>query len=269
MQARPKAGPAVSLPLAVLLCFLLDIPLAVMALAFAAALVVANLTVEYVPTPLALDLDFNPTPRFSWQLSTTQTTYRIVVSSSAAGTSVVWDSGVVQSAATSQIPYASTNTSSAAALQPETEYEWNVCICTSSAGCSCSAPAMFSAAPSSTEWAAGAVWIGGFPQMRFNFSLPPQAVYRARLYVSGVGMFEPWVNGLRAGAPAGLRAGASVLSPGWATVPPVRVIAQAYDVGALLHPGAENVLGVRTGMGKYGYMVRRSLFSIWWGPILH
>lgn len=219
--------------------------------ASAPAVSVTNTTVEYVARPLALDLDYNPSPRFAWVAvdgtGGAQTSYNIKVVDAAGAT--VWDSGDVQSAASTQVEYNSSNP-----LSPDADYTWTVCVSTASGSSGCSAAAAFASAPSAAAWAASAVFIGGYPQMRTNFSLPAAPVTRARLYASGVGVFEAWVNGVRVGSPNGIGAGASVLAPGWSTVAPVRVLAHAYDVSALLTPGAENVIGVRTGMGKYGYL---------------
>lgn len=227
--------------------------LAWVAVPVCAAFSVVNTSVEYEPAPLALDLDWNPSPRFAWALDgagAVQSSFRITVVSVSTRLTV-WDSGVVSSSASSQIPFASTNAT--ALLETDADYSWTVCACVA-ADCNCSAESLFSCAPSAAAWAADAVFIGGFPAMRANFTLTSTPITRARLYATGVGVFESWVNGVRAGAPNGVRAGASVLAPGWSTVAPVRVLAHAYDVAPLLVAGGENVLGVRTGMGKYGYM---------------
>ena len=195
----------------------------------AGAYSVVNTSVEYVPSPLALDLDFNPSPRFAWVLEDAgsaipQTSYRITVVTARGNT--VWDSGTVASSASTQVAFGSTNQSTP--LTPDTDYTWTVCAC-SFANCACSSVARFSSALSSSSWAANAVFVGGFPAVRGNFSLLPTPITRARLYVSGVGVFDAWVNGVRVGSPSGVGVGASVLAPGWSTVAPVRVLAHAYD----------------------------------------
>ena len=74
--------------------------------------------------------------------------------------------------------------------------------------------------------------------VRRDFTLPNRAA-RARAYVSGLGMYELWINGMRVGS--------DIFTPGW-THYPKRVQYQVYDVTDLLTPG-ENAVGAILGNG--------------------
>ncbi|PPK87708.1 alpha-L-rhamnosidase [Neolewinella xylanilytica] len=82
------------------------------------------LEVEYIPTPLGIDVE---TPRFSWQLTADpnrhgvkQTAYALTVTDEA-GTEV-WNSGRVNSGTALGIPYAGED------LEPATRYDWEVTV---------------------------------------------------------------------------------------------------------------------------------------------
>lgn len=67
-------------------------------------------------------------------------------------------------------------------------------------------------------------------------------VRSARLYATALGVYEPWINGLRVGD--------ARLAPGW-TDPSQRILYQAYDVTDQVRTG-DNVLGLWVGDGWYG-----------------
>ncbi len=82
---------------------------------------VYDLQVEAMTTPLAIDCDM---PRFSWKLGsrargTMQAAYEIQVFLEDTG-ELVWDSGRVEEAWTSEISYQGT------ALRPRSSYRWTV-----------------------------------------------------------------------------------------------------------------------------------------------
>ena len=223
--------------------------------AAAAAASIGNLTVEYRPVPVvAVDVSFNARPRFAWQLSggLLQASYRIVVSLAATAArveTVIWDSGAVASNASAQVSYGG-----AAALAFEEDFVWRLSV-TFADGSAAAAPAAhFGTGPDAAAWAAGAVWLGGCtqaqasPQLRLSFALSSMPVLRARAFATGLGIYTLHLNGARVGG------GADVLTPGWSTVPTARVLADAYDVSGALLPGGENVLGMRLGQAKYGYV---------------
>lgn len=83
-----------------------------------------ELTVEYLKTPLGIDID---TPRFSWQMVTNpnmvgqfQKAYQIQVKSE--NDELVWDSGKVESPVSLAIPF------NGESLQPRTKYTWDLSV---------------------------------------------------------------------------------------------------------------------------------------------
>lgn len=174
-----------------------------------------------------------------------------------------WDSGKVASPESTQIAYAG------APLQPRLRYWWRVRVWDKADKASdWSAPAYFETGYLGQPWQAG--WIGApwqqedgkddadaAPLLRAGFELP-QGIVEARAYVTGLGYFELYVNGKKAGddvlTPAqtdyGKRENIKVGHP----VDPVfsghRVLYLTYDVTALLKPGA-NAVGAMLGNGWY------------------
>ena len=78
------------------------------------------------------------------------------------------------------------------------------------------------------------------PLFRKEFNLK-KPVRSARLYVSGLGYYEAYLNGRRVGD--------HVLDPGWTTYSQ-RILYSAYDVTDLLRNGS-NALGIIVGSGWY------------------
>ena len=213
----------------------------------AQSLAVTNLTLNGVLRSPVIGLDsfFQKNPRFSWSvLGGLQVGYQLTVQSK---TGTQWDSGLVNSTISTQIPY------SGAALSFDADYSWFVKVSFSSGSSATSQLAFFTTGLDSEVWASEAVWMGGCtagqasPQLRFSFQLSSSSIERAVAYASGLGLYTLHINGKRVGG------GVDVLSPGWSTVPTVRVIANGYDVLTFLQEG-ENVVGMRLGQGKYGYV---------------
>ena len=73
------------------------------------------------------------------------------------------------------------------------------------------------------------------PRFRKTFALGPESIKKAVVRVTGMGFYELWVNGRKADP---LR----VLAPG--ATSRERVLADRYDVAALLRPGTENTIGL-------------------------
>jgi alpha-L-rhamnosidase len=144
-----------------------------------------DLRTEYSLSPIAID---NASPRFSWQVSDPQTAYRVVVSLGAVAT---WDSGVVVSSATANVQYAG------AAVVSDSDYTWVVASLSSSGTWSNSSVAVFSTAllDQTRDWKG--LWIGGSNQLSLNVSLAASPIIRARAYITAVGCYELWINGLR------------------------------------------------------------------------
>ncbi|WP_404980262.1 family 78 glycoside hydrolase catalytic domain [Chitinophaga pollutisoli] len=216
----------------------------------------AQLTCEYQAQPLGIDIQ---KPRLSWTLTGTgrnlrQTAYEIIVSSSAGNARAlkgdVWQSGKITSSENIHITF------NGAALQSFTRYWWRVKVYDANDKASAwSAPQWFETAMlQSGEWVGE--WIGdGSPQFekpedfykddpmplfRKTF-LPAKKVTAARLYISGVGYYEAYLNGKKISD--------HVLDPGWTSYDK-RVLYAVHDIAALMQPG-QNTAGIMVGNGWY------------------
>jgi alpha-L-rhamnosidase len=214
----------------------------------------AHLTCEYAADPLGLD---TPAPRLSWQLEpgprgALQAAYQILVASSnetlAADRGDRWDSGRVASAQSLNVPYGG------AALNSGETCWWKVRAWTAGADQpgAWSPPATFEMGllkPGDWQgrWITAAKGVSA-PLLRTRFALASAPV-RGRVYLSGLGCCELYVNGQRVGDrlmdPA----------PTWYdnTLPQQigsRVLYVTHDITDLLGVG-ENTLGVLLGHGWY------------------
>jgi len=206
-------------------------------------LAVSGLRVDYLTNPLGID---DTQPWLSWLLTSAQqnqvqAAYQIQAASTAsllaAGTPDLWDTGQVTSAASFNIPYAGT------ALTSRKQVYWQVRAWDTSGN-----PSAWSAAAAwemglltPADWSAS--WIsnpgtGALPLFAKQFSLA-KTVSSARLYITGVGVYEASINGTTVGE--------ALLQP-LETDYLKRVIYTSYDVTDLLQEGA-NALGVQLGNG--------------------
>jgi alpha-L-rhamnosidase len=175
-----------------------------------------------------------------------QTAYRILVAPSETGweggTSLIWDSGRIESDQSIHVPY------SGPALASGRRVYWKVRVW-DEAGREAESPSAWweMGLLERTDWEAqwiGAPFLGGprtsspAPYLRKEFMLQKQVV-TARLYATAVGLYECHLNGVRVGD--------ALLTPGW-TDYSRRIQYQAYDVTELLRPGA-NAFGVILGDG--------------------
>ncbi|GHO89882.1 glycoside hydrolase family 78 protein [Dictyobacter formicarum] len=225
-----------------------------------------RLRCEYLDNPSGIDA---PQPRLNWQLeavsptqrSLKQTAYQILVSSSEAGLEEkqgdLWDSGKVLSNQSSHIVYAGS------ALTSGQQCWWRVRVWDAQDEVSDFSP--------SASWEMGLLtgadwqgkWIGlqaskpaydaidvepmgklpglqASPYLRTTTNLP-QAVRKARLYVTAKGVYEVHINGQRVGD--------AYFAPGW-TDYHQRIQYQTYDVTAQLQQG-ENSIAAILGTGWY------------------
>jgi alpha-L-rhamnosidase len=189
-------------------------------------------------------------PRLSWRLATgerrnaRQAAYRIAVSTRRNGPADLWDSGRVRSDATTQITYRGRT------LASRQRAWWRVEIWDERNRRGVSAPAFWEAGLLERgEWRGawiGAALAGGpetgapSPYLRTIFNVGKK-VATARLFATALGLYEFHLNGQRVGH--------DVFTPGW-TEYKKRVQYQAYDVTALLRPGA-NAAGAILGDGWY------------------
>ena len=170
------------------------------------AVAAAELWCEYAVDPLGVDV---AEPRFSWILGSerrgqVQSACRILVASSAdllrGGVGDKWDSGVVASDASVNVPYAG------AALASGERCFWQVRVWDGAgAGSAWSDPARFEMGLLDRgDW--GGSWIGAegdaadlaAPLLRKEFTIE-EPVGEARLYLCGLGLYELSINGARVG----------------------------------------------------------------------
>ncbi|MDR1818001.1 MAG: glycoside hydrolase family 78 protein, partial [Puniceicoccales bacterium] len=208
-----------------------------------------------------------PAPRFSWVLEgaagdtgKAQSGYRIYVqevalNGDAAAAKVVWDTGVVKSAAQNQIAYAG------APLKAHSRYVWRVSVLDEKGAASAwSAPARFTTGPLTADDWAPAQWIGepetrvarlgGYtggltpsPLLRKEITLPAgKKIASAYLNATALGIYEFYINGKKVGK--------NVLAPEY-TRYDKHLQFQTYDVAALLTAGGANALGATLGDGWF------------------
>lgn len=225
---------------------------------FATDLVPVRLTCDYVVNPLGIDTS---EPRFSWQFTSDvvngrQSAYEIMVAGSEAvvarGEGDIWASGKVASSNSINISYAGTP------LKPFTRYYWRVRVYNEEGRATLSDVAWFETAMlAESDWKA--TWIDdGQPQPTNevdHYNKPAMPLFRkqftsgkkvtsARLYISGLGYYEAYLNGNRVGN--------HVLDPGW-TAYDEEVLYSVYDVTSMIKSGS-NAIGIMLGNG-------------WWNPL--
>jgi alpha-L-rhamnosidase len=218
-----------------------------------------SLACEYRTNPLGID---SPGPRLSWKFTAseknqTQSAYEIIVSDSDAGAGNsegnVWSSGKVKSSQNVNIAYEGKS------LKSFTRYYWRVRVYDDKDEASVwSGDAWFETAMlDEKDWVAK--WIGDgsrnperdeeyfrndrMPLFRKEFTAAKN-ISAARLYISGVGYYEAYVNGTKVSD--------HMLDPGWTTYKK-QVLYAVHDVTALLRKG-RNVAGIMLGNG-------------WWNPL--
>jgi alpha-L-rhamnosidase len=199
----------------------------------------------------------NTRPRFSWTLpdgtgsalTTAQAAYRITASNG-------WDTGRVESAQHNLLPY------SGPALQSRSRFEWQVRTWTTDASGAETESAWSEPMPvelgllHASDWMAQ--WIGpeepvvaapgerpGF-NLRMTFTLDAAPDF-ARAYATAHGIYELFLNGERVGD--------QQLTPG-STSYNTTLQVQAYDVTALLRPGANTIRAILTDgwyRGTFGF----------------
>lgn len=199
---------------------------------------------EYLKNPLGIDV---ATPRFTWEISAghngRQTACRLKVATSPQllkrGKADVWKSRRVNT----DIPRM---VYQGPALQAHTRYYWQVEVWSNSRKLTSEIASFETAKLSITDWH-DAKWISDTfdkefrkaPLLRKSISLEEKNIKNARLYVSGVGYYEFFINGAHVSD--------RKLEPGY-THFDKRVLYSTYDVTSMLQHG-ENVLAAELGNG--------------------
>ncbi len=226
-----------------------------------------QLKCEYLEHPLGID---TPEPRFSWVVGdrgrgAVQTAWQVLVSSSpeklVTGEGDLWDSGRRSSAESVHVVY------EGKPLHSATRYYWAVRTWDGAGR-----PSSFSETAwfetgllSPGDWQAAWIGDGSRPPERpeaFYEKIPAplfrktfevaREVARARLYITGLGYHEPYLNGRRVGD--------HWLDPGW-TQYGKAVYYVVHDVTEQLTPGP-NALGVMLGNGWYNPLPMK-MFGRW------
>ena len=225
--------------------------------------VVNDLRVEYMKNPVGIDVN---QPRFSWKMESrekgvSQKAYTIMVSTDESFKTIFWSSDEVLSDKSVHIVY------SGPALKPATRYFWKVQVKDQDSKYLLSKEkAFFETGLMDSGWSS-AQWIKPneedtkrmAPMFRTTCKLNKR-ISSARIYTSGLGIYEVFINGKRIGAPDE-RGGREYeeFKPGW-TDYTATVFYSTCDVKDLLKQG-ENVIGaiVASGwwkgdiaFGKYG-----------------
>lgn len=205
-----------------------------------------KLTCEYIENPLGIATD---KPRLSWTLTGDghdqwQSAYEIVVTDPAKN--IVWQTGKVMSAQNLHVEYAGKP------LQPFTRYTWRVKVYDQDGTASAwSVPQWFE---TTSAW--DAIWIGDgsrqFEKDEDFYKEDPMPLFRrsfetkkkiasARLYISGLGYYEAYLNGQKIGD--------HVLDPGL-TAYRKQVLYTVYDITTQVRNGI-NTASIMLGNGWY------------------
>jgi alpha-L-rhamnosidase len=224
-------------------------------------------TCEYKKNPLGIDM---PHPRFGWNLisqerNQRQTGFEIVVSDNLkdikANEGNMWSSGKQDSDQNIHLVY------SGRRLESFTRYYWKVRVYDKNGAASpWSETAWFETALlNEKDWKAK--WIDDGSKTPDNdadfYQDDPAPLFRkeftakkkiatARLYMTGVGYYEPYINGQKIGT--------QMLDPGWTTYSK-QVLYAVYDVTKMLRKG-KNAIGVMAGNGWYNPLP----FHMWCNP---
>ena len=198
---------------------------------------IERLKTNHLSTPLGFRLD---EPRVSWVV--TESTgkkpawARLQAASDAAFSHLLYDSGERGDLDPRACPLP-------IQLSPRTRYYWKITVCADDGDCG-SAQTWFETGkmeePYAGQWIAAPFDKETHPVLRRSFTLDSAAL-RGRLYITGLGLYEAYLNGTRIGD--------EVLTPFYNDYN-FWIQAQTYDVTDLLQTG-ENRLDVYLGNGWY------------------
>ncbi|MEP7142383.1 MAG: family 78 glycoside hydrolase catalytic domain [Ferruginibacter sp.] len=219
----------------------------------------ATLTCEYLDDPLGID---TKVPRFGWTFNSIernqfQSAYEIIVSDNLKqarqGKGNSWSSGRITSRQNIQVEYAGSE------LRSFTKYYWRIKVFNqkNEASSWSEINSFETAMLDQKDWTAKWISDGSrnperdedyykddpMPLLRKVFSARKKIV-TARLYISGLGYYEAFLNGQKIGD--------HVLDPGFTTYKKEALYA-VYDITGMLEKG-DNVAGIMLGSG-------------WWNPL--
>lgn len=230
------------------------------------ALRVEHLRVQSLLNPQGID---EKSPLFSWQLKSeergvVQTAYRLTLTSDAQGETTVWDSGPVTSGSSVGV------TAKGLQLQASTRYFWHVTVWDNKGNEATSTETAYfdtGLMSRAKNPLSPAIWIQvpenitaeGAPMFRKAFTLS-KPVREAKLYTSGLGIYDIFINGQRVGhiQPDG-RIIYEELKPGW-TDYRYRVFYSSHDVTTLLTYGA-NAIGAVVTSGWWAGVIARGVYG--------
>lgn len=204
-----------------------------------------TITCEYLVNPIGIQ---NEKVRFSWLVDekykkTQQEFYRIIVLDSTQN--CVWDTGKVHSSQSTAVEY------TGEILNSFQKYSWRVEVYVQEVSgknihCLKQEGSFEMGALRSQDWKGTWICAPALPRemaplFRKEFVLEklPEC---GRVYMSGLGYFEAWINGHRLGD--------SFLDPGWTDYNKT-VLYRAFDVTNMLHTG-KNVFAAELGNGWFG-----------------
>jgi alpha-L-rhamnosidase len=246
------------------------------------AVKVKNLKCEYLSNPIAIDSQH---PALSWQLASaangkSQKAYRVLVAGSptllAQNKGDFWDSGIVRSSNSTQVSYAGKLIPSRQILY------WKVMIWDEQ-----NLPSAWSTVAS---WGMGLLqpvdwrgkWIGSMedpnpdaattypaPYFRKEFSIAKK-IKQAKVYVSGLGFYELYINGKKIGdqvlAPAVTNYDQRPLKKllyHYDDQSTQRVLYNTFDVAGNINP-TKNAIGILLGNGWYNQRDRTIEGTLWY-----
>lgn len=238
-----------------------------------AATTISNLKCEYANSPINID---NPNPHLSWTLLSNgrgvyQSAYQVMVSTTSDMKSILWNSEIVRSSKSFQVNY------SGSKLKSNSNYYWQVKVWTNKNEEIISKITSFwTAQLIDINWIAK--WIGAGPEIeprspkgffkdvkeQYQFSDTidhsgkslllrnvfdcNKKITSARVFVTGLGFYELYLNGIKVGD--------HVLSPA-KTNYRKEILYDTYDVTEMLQNG-KNAVGLHLGNGWF------NPYKKWW-----
>ncbi len=207
-----------------------------------------DLRVENLLPPCTVDV---PKPRFSWKmrsdvLGQRQKSFQIVVKD---GERVVWDSDVVVSDLSVDIAYDGEE------LASSTSYAWELTVYDGSSVAHTASSTFDTGIGGRIGFeSAGAIYISADCEQKEGVALrkvfrPSGKISSAKLYTTGLGVYESFINGERVGAlmPSGERI-YHELKPGFSEVPK-RQYYSSFDVTDMIDETHDNTLSAMLGSG--------------------